>query len=349
MKKLIVLLILSAAFFSLGTNAFAQTWPVGSTCSTTIGMLPGYQSGQGTCTYFDFQTGYGYCLAGKSVYSNKAIFTVCNCRSSTDEFFVGSKIGVRMTILVDDRPGENGAYWSLPGDGEVHFGKYDSPESACAGEALESFGPGHFYKYSDRTAPVSIVGDTTCQVPPANQATVLVTDRNAGYEIKDDAYGLTDWFVQIPPIRIDPTILHNNEVIKVKVEFLNQTDGHGICPDCREVCVDTTIVANVGTSSCITCTYTLIPTSSSLGHSGGAGSLAVTTSESGCPWSAISNASWITITSGNTGTGNGTVSYSVSANRTGSSRIGTITIAGKTFTVTQDKNVGLPPLMLLLD
>ena len=46
--------------------------------------------------------------------------------------------------------------------------------------------------------------------------------------------------------------------------------------------------------------------------------------------------SWITITVGSTGTGNGTVSYSVSANTTGSTRTGTMTIGGQTFTVTQN-------------
>ena len=80
--------------------------------------------------------------------------------------------------------------------------------------------------------------------------------------------------------------------------------------------------------------YSLSPTSKSFGSSGGSGSVGVTTT-SGCSWIASRNASWINITSGSSGSGNGTVSYSVSAN-TGSSRTGTITIAGKTLTVTQD-------------
>ncbi|MDX9822059.1 MAG: BACON domain-containing carbohydrate-binding protein, partial [Syntrophales bacterium] len=54
-----------------------------------------------------------------------------------------------------------------------------------------------------------------------------------------------------------------------------------------------------------------------------------------CPWTAASNAAWITINSGAGGTGNGTVNYGVAAN-TGPARTGTMTIAGRTFTVTQD-------------
>jgi hypothetical protein len=47
------------------------------------------------------------------------------------------------------------------------------------------------------------------------------------------------------------------------------------------------------------------------------------------------NPSWITITGGTSGSGNGTVTYSVTAN-TGPTRTGTMTIAGQTFTVNQD-------------
>ncbi len=81
------------------------------------------------------------------------------------------------------------------------------------------------------------------------------------------------------------------------------------------------------------CTYTINPTSSSAAAAGVTGSVSIT-SGSGCAWSATSNSAWITITDGASGTGNGTVSYSVAAN-TGSARSGTMTIAGKTFTVNQ--------------
>ena len=54
-----------------------------------------------------------------------------------------------------------------------------------------------------------------------------------------------------------------------------------------------------------------------------------------CNWTAVSNASWITITSPASGNGNGTVTYSVA--RTTTRRSGTMTIAGRTFTVTQKK------------
>ncbi|HVQ37626.1 MAG TPA: M36 family metallopeptidase, partial [Pyrinomonadaceae bacterium] len=82
-----------------------------------------------------------------------------------------------------------------------------------------------------------------------------------------------------------------------------------------------------------TCTYSINPISASQPAAGGTGSVTVTAG-AGCAWTAVSNATFITVTSGSSGSGNGTVNYSVAAN-SGASRNGTMTIAGQTFTVTQ--------------
>jgi len=82
------------------------------------------------------------------------------------------------------------------------------------------------------------------------------------------------------------------------------------------------------------CDYSISPISRSHGAGSETGSVMVSTA-SGCTWTAISNATWITFTSGSSGSGSGTVTYSVAANLTTTERIGTITIAGSTFTVTQ--------------
>jgi hypothetical protein len=84
-----------------------------------------------------------------------------------------------------------------------------------------------------------------------------------------------------------------------------------------------------------TCTYQISPTSASYTHTGGTGSVTIDASGATCSWSASSNATWVTITSGTTGTGDGTLSYSVEPKTTQGSRTGTMTIAGKTFTVSQ--------------
>ncbi|OGU01957.1 MAG: hypothetical protein A2W29_14005 [Gemmatimonadetes bacterium RBG_16_66_8] len=83
------------------------------------------------------------------------------------------------------------------------------------------------------------------------------------------------------------------------------------------------------------CSYSLSATSASvpaIGTTSGAVSVVTGTS---CGWTATSNASWITVTGGASGTGSGTVTYNAAANPSASSRTGTMTIAGITYTVTQ--------------
>jgi hypothetical protein len=82
------------------------------------------------------------------------------------------------------------------------------------------------------------------------------------------------------------------------------------------------------------CTMSISPTSASVSSTGGSGSVAVTASAPSCAWTAVSNAAFLTVTTGTSGTGTGTVGYSISSNQ-GPSRSGTITIAGLTYTLHQ--------------
>ena len=52
-------------------------------------------------------------------------------------------------------------------------------------------------------------------------------------------------------------------------------------------------------------------------------------------WTATESLGWVTIASGASGTGNGTVSYAVTANALTTSRTGTLTAAGQAVTITQ--------------
>lgn len=88
----------------------------------------------------------------------------------------------------------------------------------------------------------------------------------------------------------------------------------------------------LGTTS--SCSYALDSTSQSVTSAATTGTVNVITGSS-CSWTAASNSSWITVTSGASGSGNGTVTYSVTANTGTSARTGTLTIGGQTFTVTQ--------------
>src|SRR5829696_5308386 len=74
-----------------------------------------------------------------------------------------------------------------------------------------------------------------------------------------------------------------------------------------------------------TCSYSISPTGASVAAAGGSGTVSVTAG-AGCAWTAVSNAGFIGVTSGASGSGNGTVGYSVGANAGTTSRTGTLTI-----------------------
>jgi hypothetical protein len=82
------------------------------------------------------------------------------------------------------------------------------------------------------------------------------------------------------------------------------------------------------------CTYSLSSYSISVGAAASNGSVNVIT-QPGCAWTAASNVSWLSITSGSSGSGNGTVNFAVAANTSSVPLTGTLTIAGLTFTVNQ--------------
>jgi hypothetical protein len=82
------------------------------------------------------------------------------------------------------------------------------------------------------------------------------------------------------------------------------------------------------------CTFSLSESGQSFNAAGGTGSVSVNTSSS-CAWSATSSESWLTIVSGASGTGTGTLVFQVAANTIGQARTATLSIGGESFTVNQ--------------
>jgi hypothetical protein len=84
------------------------------------------------------------------------------------------------------------------------------------------------------------------------------------------------------------------------------------------------------------CTYALSPTTQSAPDGGGT---FIVTLTAGCAWTASSNQPWLTIAAGASGSGNATITYTVSANTSGSPRTGQIAVSGaggsEQLTVTQ--------------
>ncbi|HEX8266017.1 MAG TPA: BACON domain-containing carbohydrate-binding protein [Pyrinomonadaceae bacterium] len=84
------------------------------------------------------------------------------------------------------------------------------------------------------------------------------------------------------------------------------------------------------------CTYTFNSTNNRFPSGGGNGTFNVVT-QAGCTWTATTSDEWITITSGNSGTGNGTVNYSVGVNFSPNERFGSIKVNNQTFGISQNR------------
>jgi hypothetical protein len=82
------------------------------------------------------------------------------------------------------------------------------------------------------------------------------------------------------------------------------------------------------------CSFSASPQSRSFTFAGGAGSFSVNTS-GGCTWSASSNAPWVTIVTGGSGTGSAEVRYFVLPNALLAGREAIITVAGASHRISQ--------------
>ena len=107
------------------------------------------------------------------------------------------------------------------------------------------------------------------------------------------------------------------------------TDAAGNTNNCT---FNVTVTQGGGTNAC---TFTLNATDITLAAKGGKKNVSVKVTGTGCSWTAVSNDPFITITSGSSGTGNGKVNFTVPGNTNTAPLIGTMTIAGQTFTVNQ--------------
>ncbi len=83
------------------------------------------------------------------------------------------------------------------------------------------------------------------------------------------------------------------------------------------------------------CVDSIRPTSAHFPARGGSVAVSISTSLRVCPWTATSPCAWVTV-SPSSGSGSGSVTVTVSPNRGRQPRSCTLTIAGRSFTVTQD-------------
>ena len=87
------------------------------------------------------------------------------------------------------------------------------------------------------------------------------------------------------------------------------------------------------------CAFTLLPPSRSFDALGGTAAFDVNTAAA-CAWTSAATAPWLTLVSGQSGTGNGTVTYGVAPNADASPRTANVTVGGAAHAVTQSGVTG---------
>ena len=97
-----------------------------------------------------------------------------------------------------------------------------------------------------------------------------------------------------------------------------------------------TIAGQTATVTQAACSYSISPSSQNFSAAGGASSPVTVSTLNTCQWTTVSNASWITVSSGAAGAGNGSTGFIVAANTGSGARTGSLTIAGLPFAVTQN-------------
>jgi hypothetical protein len=102
----------------------------------------------------------------------------------------------------------------------------------------------------------------------------------------------------------------------------------------------TTTITQAG----VACTYTLNPPSAAFAATASTSQFTVTT-QSGCAWTAVAGATWVTVNAPANGAGSGTgdVTYTVQANPDQAQRSTTIAVGGQAHTVTQAAAAPPPP------
>jgi hypothetical protein len=220
----------------------------------------------------------------------------------------------------------------IPGDGSISF-------------TLPTTGT---YTVFANSFDTNQVGDYTLRVvnPSACTTTLAATGRNVSGASGQFSVGFTTQ----PGCAVQAT--SNSPFIVVNSSTV---DANGAGTVTYTVQANTTTSARTGTISingqtftvtqAPACTYAIYPTVRPFTANSSASGRFTVITQSGCPWSATTTAPWITITEGSGAmTGTGRVRYTVLANNTNATRVGTITVGGQTHTVTQTSTGTTPQI-----
>jgi hypothetical protein len=219
-----------------------------------------------------------------------------------------------------DRSATGMRYWTK----DIVIDPHDSSQSTWYAAVFSGWGGppnglGGLYKTTNRGLSWARISNldrvTSCTISPTNADEMYVTTETDGLWYSSNINGAAPAFSAVTsyPFRQPERVFYNPHNPN---EIWVTSFGNGI---------------RVGNA----CAFALSSAGSFLPQTGGSGSVTLTAA-GGCGWTASSNNSWIIITSEDSGSGSGTVTFEGRENFTGGARRGSITVAGQTFDVIQD-------------
>jgi len=216
-----------------------------------------------------------------------------------------------------------------PRVGFVSWIAYDPNDKNIAYATYSTFGGAHVWKTTNGGESwTSIDGAGATGIPDIPVHCIVVDPSN-----RARLYVGTDLGVFISDDGGAPWAIENTGFANVVTETLalNATGGVTTLYAFTHGRGAFKVIANTGG-----CNFSLAQTGRTVAADGADLTVAVNVAPAGCSWRAESNAPWITVQPGAGGMTNGSVGLKIEANRSIGRRFGTVAIAGRSFSVTQE-------------
>jgi hypothetical protein len=274
MKKTISILAAFMLVFSVAGIAFAQdNPPLAGICDPVGNIDRGCETGtdQSDCSTspFDYED-YGDCLTGDSYcYGDRtgtakhnfhrAFIPICDCIQQIQDFTdpqEGDVFVVGMEVMVDTdgdgvyEEGDNGVYFAqdVNIDGipvQPLSGEDCTDDLGCTPDSTFA---GEYEYYLDNNSLTSAIPDTSevCVIEDDQRIVKFEPvlpdplpepyDGSYGYQVTGDDIDddRSTWWVDIPELRVDPTITQRGwkVAVKVTVQSAEEATSDGLCSEC---------------------------------------------------------------------------------------------------------------------
>ncbi|MDM8552098.1 C1 family peptidase [Desulfobacterales bacterium HSG2] len=179
-----------------------------------------------TCTYFDYETGYGY-YPYSSEANRKVILDICECDYSCD-IIIGDSLAFNLSILTE------GVYWT---NELIRVGLYSTFDEAY--EASYPYysikGPYLYYNSEGAYGTANTLSSSSCTVQPSKKVVKIFSGNSDAFLLTEDdmnrAAGTCKSWVDLPPMVYDVNEVSVGSSVDILIEVQHDRTT-GICESC---------------------------------------------------------------------------------------------------------------------